>query len=57
VATQAALDGVNTVGNIASRVILRVENPASFVPEPAYQMWGVMKMQIPAAAFAMAAGG
>jgi hypothetical protein len=57
VATEAALDGVNTVGNVAGRVILRVENAALFFPEPGSPAWGVMETQLSPAAFAVAAGG
>lgn len=57
VATEATLDGVNTVGNVVGRVILRVENPASFVPEPGHPAWGVLETQIPLAGFAVAGGG
>ena len=57
VATEAALDGVNTVGNVAARVILRVEDPASYQPDPGHRAWGVMTTQIAPAGVTVAAGG
>jgi hypothetical protein len=57
VATQAALDGLNTVGNVAGLAILRVEDPASFVPDPGHPAWGVLQTLIAPGALAVAAGG
>lgn len=57
VATEAALDGVNTVGNVAAHVILRVEDPASYQLNPGHPAWGVMTTQIAPAGVTVAAGG
>ncbi|HJS43015.1 MAG TPA: hypothetical protein VJ755_06050 [Gemmatimonadales bacterium] len=46
VTTQTALDGVNTVGNVAGRVVLRVESPSSYAPNPGHRAWGVVKAHI-----------
>jgi hypothetical protein len=57
VATEATLDGVNTVGNVAAGVILRVEDPASYQLDPGHPAWGVMTTQIVPAGVTVAAGG
>jgi hypothetical protein len=57
VATQMAREEPNTVGNVAARVILRVEDPASYQPYPEYPGWGVMKAQLPPTGAVVAAGG
>ena len=57
VATETALDGVNTVGDVAARVILRVEDPASYQLDPGHAAWGVMTTQIAPAGVTVAAGG
>lgn len=57
VTTQMALEGLNTVGNVAAHVILRVENAASYQPDPGHPAWGVMKAYVAPAGAAIAAGG
>jgi hypothetical protein len=57
VSTQAALDGLNTVGNVAGLAILRVESPASFVADPGHPSWGVLQTLIGPGALAVASGG
>jgi hypothetical protein len=57
VATQIARAGVNATGNVAARVVLRVENPASYAPNPGHAAWGVMTSPIPPTGLSFAAGG
>ena len=52
VSTVITREGESTMGNIAQRVILRVENPVSYRPNPGHEAFGTVEVEIPAAALA-----
>ena len=47
VATTATKDGSITLGNIAGRVVLRVENLGSYGPDPSQPGWGIIRAIVP----------
>jgi len=47
VTTQVAKQGSEVTGNIAKRVILKVEKPSAYGANPGHPGWGLMKVQIP----------
>jgi hypothetical protein len=46
VTTQMDKQGSKVTGNIAKRVILRVEDPSAYRPNPGHAAWGTMKVEI-----------